>query len=118
VVQGFSGYVDRAVSVTPLCILQRLLRHSIQVCLFQRFELKNPGTTDQGFVDLKEGILGGRPNQNHRAVFHPGQQRILLGFVEAVNFINKENGAASVLAAKFLGGGDGLGCLSPRPVRH
>ena len=57
----------------------------------------------RALLTSKEGILGGRPNQDYRAIFDPGQQRILLGLVEAVNLVNKEDGAASVLATKFLG---------------
>jgi hypothetical protein len=71
-------------------------------------ELKKARAADQGLIHLKEGIFGGGPNQNYRAVFDPGQQRILLGFVEAVDLVDKEDGAASVLTAQVLGGGDGL----------
>ena len=45
-------------------------------------------------VDLKGGILGRGPDQDDAALFHKGQERILLCLVEAVDLVHKYDGPA------------------------
>ncbi len=60
----------------------------------QGFQHKYAAARQQGGDDLKAGVLGGRADQDERAILDIGQQKILLGFVEAVNFVQKQDGAA------------------------
>jgi len=50
---------------------------------------------DQGAVDLEAGILGGGPDEGHVAAFDPGQQGVLLGLVETMDFVEKEDRAGA-----------------------
>src|SRR5207237_6403542 len=48
--------------------------------------------------DKKERVVGSGADQAHRAAFNIGKENILLGFVEAMNFIDEEDrGPAGVL---------------------
>ncbi len=49
---------------------------------------------EQGGDDLERGIFGGGADQDDRSRFHIGQKGILLGFVEAVDLIDKDDGPA------------------------
>ena len=104
--QGIFIYLHGSLPIAPLPILEGLVSHPIQICQGQRLELKHPRSAHQGFVHLKKGILSGGPNQNHGAVFHPGQQRILLSFIKAMHLINKQNGSSPKLSPQILGLGD------------
>src|SRR5690606_10296096 len=46
----------------------------------------------KGRNHLKAGVLRGRPNQGDPSLFHGPQKGILLGFAEAMDFVNKEYG--------------------------
>ena len=46
----------------------------------------------QGGVDLERGILGRRADEGDRAAFDVGQEGILLGFVEAMHFVDEQHG--------------------------
>ncbi len=94
-------------AVAAFGIGQRLARDREEICLGERLELEDAATADERLVDLKIRVLGGRADQDHRAVLDPRQQRVLLGFVEAVHFVYKEDGALPELAAAILRGGDG-----------
>ena len=56
---------------------------------FEGFELEDPAAREQGAVDREIGVFGGGADEDDGAVFDPGQQRVLLGFVKAVNFVYK-----------------------------
>ena len=72
----------------------------------------------QGRVDLKRGVLGGRANKRHHARFHIGQQRVLLGFIKPVNLVHKQQGALAAQAI-LRGLGDGFpNLLDPRKYRR
>src|SRR5690606_14905756 len=82
-----------------------------QVVGGQWFELKDAAAADQRLVDFKIGVLGGRADKDDGAVFHPGQQRVLLRLVKAVDFVHKEDGALPVEFGAILRLGDGLADL-------
>ncbi len=46
----------------------------------------------QGPVQLKAGVLGRGPDQGDDALFDKGQEAVLLGAVEAVDFVNEQKG--------------------------
>ena len=57
-------------------------------------ELEHAAAADQRAVDCEERVLGGRPHKDDDAVLHLGQQHILLGLIEAVDFVDEEQGSS------------------------
>ena len=51
---------------------------------------------------MEGGIFGGGADQGQETAFDMGQEAILLGLVEAVDLIDKEQCLAAVLVAIFL----------------
>ncbi len=49
----------------------------------------------QRAVELKRGVLRRRPDQDHGAVLHHRQEAVLLGPVEAMDFIDEQQRAAA-----------------------
>ena len=62
---------------------------------------------EQGVVEVEGGVFGGGADEDEGAVFDVGQEGVLLGFVEAVDFVDKEDGFAAQ-AAFLLGLKDGF----------
>ncbi len=89
VLQGiiFRAYVE--FSVAALNVGQGLVGNAPQVVFAQPPQLEDARTTDQGLDDLEIGILRGRADEYDGAIFHVGQQRVLLGFVEAVHLVHE-----------------------------
>ncbi len=75
----------------------------LQVALGQRFELEQAAAGDQRPVDGEVGVFGGGADQDDGAVLDPGQERVLLGLVEAVDLVDEEDGALAVQVAALLG---------------
>ena len=116
--QGGGLHLEGAIAVAPFPIGQGLLGDTAQIRRLQGLKLEQAGAADQGLVHLKVGVFGGGPNQDHRAIFHPGQQGILLGLIKAMHLVNKQNRAPALLAALLLGTGDRLAqLLHPRQHR-
>ena len=59
---------------------------------FQRLQDKHFATGEECAVDLKRRVFRRRADENNAALFDEGQEGILLRFVEAVNFIDEQNG--------------------------
>ena len=109
--------LDVQLAITAFRVGQRLASDGEQVAFGQRLELEDAAAADERLVDLEIGVFGGRADQDDRAVLDPGQQRVLLGLVEAVHLVHEEDRALPVLPAALLGGGDRLrGCRRPRPA--
>ena len=85
-----------AIAVAELAIGEGPLQQGLQLGRFQRLHAKQARATDQRLVHFKERVFGGGADQGQGTVFHPGQQRILLGAVEAMHFIDEQGGAQSV----------------------
>jgi len=49
----------------------------------------NLGAAEQGGIHFEGGVFGGGADEGEQAAFHIGQEGVLLGFVEAVDFIDK-----------------------------
>ncbi len=105
--QGVVVDLDVQLAVAALGIGDSLPRDVEEIFFGQRLELEDAAAADQRLVDLEVGVLGGGADQDHRAVLDPGQQRVLLGLVEAVDLVDEEDGALAELAAALLRGGDG-----------
>ena len=105
--QGIVVDLDVELAVAAFGVGQCLASDREKVVLRERLELEDAAAADERLVDLEIGIFGGRADQDDRAVLDPRQQRVLLGLVEAVDFVHEEDGALGELAAAILRGGDG-----------
>ena len=47
--------------------------------------------------------MGGRADESHRTAFQVRQQHVLLGFVETMNFIDKQSGRLAMQAHALAG---------------
>jgi glutamate-5-semialdehyde dehydrogenase len=74
----------------------------------ERSELENERAGNERAVDVEKGIHRGGADEPHGAAFHVGQQHVLLGFVEAVDFVDEKNGAGAVARETQGGGGHDL----------
>ena len=79
--------------------------------LVEALEHIDASTRQQRIVQFERGILGGSTDEDQRAVFHVGQERVLLALVEAMHLVDEENGATAVLSRVLLGHFDGLANL-------
>ena len=58
---------------------------------------------EEGGVEFEAGVFCRGTYQKNGAIFHIGQEAVLLGFVEAVDFVDEQEGALAILAADFGG---------------
>ncbi len=59
----------------------------------QRFEFEHAAAADERAGQREEGILRGRADEDHGAIFNVGQEHILLGAVEAMDFVDEQERA-------------------------
>ena len=64
--------------------------------------LENPRAGKQRLVHLKKRIFRGCPDERQQSVFYMRQKGILLGFVPAVNLINKKERPLVVKTSSLL----------------
>ena len=83
-------------------VFQRAIEQTGQILLAQGVQDKHPAARQQRAVDFKGRIFRSSADQNDAALFHKGQKRVLLGLVEAVNFVHKDQRALAVTPV-FLG---------------
>ena len=95
--------LDVEAAIAPLGIGQGVAGNGLQIGLAQGAELEDAAAADQGPVDAKVGVLGGGADEDDRAVLHPGQEGVLLGFVPAVDLVDKEDGPLAVERPPLLG---------------
>ena len=106
--------VDHLVGGRPADLGQRPPQQPGDVVLRELVQLVDLGARDQGGVDLEVRVLGRRADQHHQALLDRGQQRVLLGLVEAVDLVQEEDRVAAGAAA-LAGAGDHLAHLgAPR----
>ena len=92
---------DVAIAISLFRVFQRPFQKGENVLLTQRAQFKDPGTGNERLDDVKIWVLRGRANQRHHAVFHVWKQRVLLGAIPAVHFINKQDGALAIEPPPF-----------------
>ena len=69
---------------------RKRMMQKLQDILFRQCpEYENLAAGQKRGVDLKGRILCGRADQDYTATFHVRQESILLGFIEAVDFVNE-----------------------------
>lgn len=74
-------------------VLERTLDEHLDAVIADGLELDDARTGDERGIDLEEGILRRRANQDYDAIFDGVQQGILLRAREAVNLVDEEDGA-------------------------
>ncbi len=87
----------------PTLLGQRTVDQLAQSRFVEALEHIDPSPREQSVVQFKRGVLGGGADENQRAVFDIGQERILLGLVETVHFIDEQDGALAVLPGLLPG---------------
>ena len=63
---------------------------------------------EQGAVDGEVGVTGRRADQRDRSIFDVGQQGILLGSIETVDFVDEEERAFSRHSQSIARGGQDI----------
>ena len=66
------------------------------------FQTNDLHSRKQGRIYFKERVFRGSTYQNDGTVFNIGKQYILLCFVEAMNFVDKDDGSAHTAPLQFL----------------
>ena len=91
-------------SQAAFAILQCPSQQPQDVVLIERLEFEDLAAADQRAVHGEERIGGGGAHQRDDPFLDVGQEGILLGFVESMNFIDEQYGFATV-------GGQFVACL-------
>ena len=78
------------------------------ICPGKRLQLEDRRPGDERPVHLKIGVFRGRPDQCDRTVLNERKQIVLLGFIEAVDLIDKEDRLFSVHAQTVFGAPHGF----------
>ena len=63
-----------------------------QVLLGEWLQLKDLRAGDERGIDEEERVVRSRADEPDHAALHIRQQHVLLGFVEAVNLVNEQDG--------------------------
>ena len=61
----------------------------------QGLEMEDAQAREQSVVEVEGGVFGGGADEDEGAVFDVGEEGVLLGFVEAVDFVDEEDGFAA-----------------------
>ena len=70
----------------------------LEALLAERVEDQHAGAGQKRGVELEGRILGGRADEDDRAVLHDRQKAVLLGAVEAMDLVDEEQRLAAVLS--------------------
>ena len=84
-----------------LRMVQRAIEQLHDFGIRQGFEDEDAAAREQRAVDFKGGVFRGRANQDDAAFFDVGQEGVLLGFVEAVDFVDEDDGFFAALPLAF-----------------
>ncbi len=79
-----------------------------QVLVGERLEYVDRRTRQQRAVDFERRIFGGRADESHQSALDERQERVLLRLVEAVDFVDEQDGRAPGLLEHVLGMRDGI----------
>ena len=77
------------------------LQQLLQRRFIEAFQHQNLATRQKRAVQLEARIFRRGADQRHHAAFDEGQEAVLLGPVEAVDFVDEEQRALTHLAARF-----------------
>ena len=82
---------DRDAARQPGRVGERPVDERAEVLRREGLERQHPHARHERRVDLVVGVLGGGADERHQAVLDRGQQRVLLGLVEAVDLVEEEH---------------------------
>ena len=88
--------IDRVLVRLRLLALERV-HEDAEVVFTQRLEPKDGRPADERRVDFEERILRRRADQGEDPRFDGREQRVLLGLVEPMHLVKKEDGAAATI---------------------
>ena len=88
--QGVVVQMDLVLAQPALLVGHGPPEQRLDVVARKRLELEDAAAADQRAVDREERVFGGRADEDHHALFHVGQQHVLLGLVEAVDFVDEQ----------------------------
>jgi hypothetical protein len=114
-VHGFLFHDESPGAKAVLPVGKGAFQDNFQLFRGKRLEDQHPAAGEKGGNDLEGRVFRGGADQGQQAAFDMGQKGILLGFVEAVYFINKEDSLRLVLFFALFGPADYFPYfLSPR----
>ena len=99
-----SSICDLLLAQPALLIGKRAADERFDVVGRQRLEFEHAAAADQRAVEREERILRGRADKDHDAFFDVGQEHVLLGAVEAMDFVDEQQRA-------LAGGGEQIAGL-------
>ena len=82
------------------------LEESADVFGGEGIEAVDAGAGEERGDDFEGGVFGGGADEADDAVFHGVEDGVLLGFVEAVDFVDEEDGGEAGVAAGGFGAGE------------
>ena len=83
-------------------VLERAVQQFRYIPGIKGLEHVRTGARQQGVVQGEGRVFGGGADENQRAVLDKGQERILLGLVEPVHFIEEQHRRPVVVGANHL----------------
>jgi hypothetical protein len=98
---------------SALGVGQGAAQNDDDLILGQRLQDIDSTAREQRTVDFEGRIFGSGADQANASFLDMGQEGILLGFVEAMNFIDEDDGPRAVLAGAVGIGHDLLDFLDP-----
>ena len=103
-VAGFGPVVERVLveldvelAVAAFGVFERVSHHALDGVFVQRFEAEDLGAADQGGIDSEEGVFCRGADEGDDALLDVAEEHVLLGLVEAVDFVEEEDGAPAVV---------------------
>ena len=107
IVSGFEMHLAEA----ALGVAERAAQKHDNLLFGQRLQHVDAAAREQRGVDFERRIFGGGADQANAAFLDVRQEGVLLRFVEAVNFVDEDDGARAVLAGAVGVGHDLLDFL-------
>ena len=96
----------------PAFVRQRAVDDRSDGVVIQCAEGEHAAPGQERRVDLERRVLGGGADEGDGPVFDVRQDHVLLGFVEAVDLVNEQDGGLLVESLAFLGAGHRLAEIS------
>ena len=90
--KGLGMSLDGHLSEAAFLVVDGSMQQGDEVRGRNGFELKDLGAGDERGVDVKVGIVGSGSDEAHGAALQVGEEGVLLGFVEAVDLVDKQDG--------------------------
>ena len=96
-VERVLGGVDFRLSQSALGVGQGSLQERLDLVAGERLEGEDLAAADERRIDREKRVLRGRPDQNDDAFLHVRKEDILLRPVEAMDFVDEQDGAPAAV---------------------